>query len=193
MLTRDRGLPWASASEALPQIGLSCDTNHLRKMVTAEGRLLHVSATAHADLFWAIRGGAELFGSPRCPSKTCGFPWARHCWRLDLCIPTIDANRRNAFYLAFSTRSRDEPDRHCRLSALRERGYNSAPSCPVRSTKASGSSSPCAIRKHTNPLQIEPRTYMKYSPRRRISPLSPLLLKPQFPARTVLPCNRLSP
>jgi FAD/FMN-containing dehydrogenase len=42
--------------------GLSCDNLISAKIVTAEGRLLHVSATEHADLFWAIRGGGGNFG-----------------------------------------------------------------------------------------------------------------------------------
>jgi hypothetical protein len=42
--------------------GLSCDNLISAQIVTAEGRLLHVSATDHADLFWAIRGGGGNFG-----------------------------------------------------------------------------------------------------------------------------------
>ena len=42
--------------------GLSCDNLISAEIVTAEGRLLHMSATEHADLFWAIRGGGGNFG-----------------------------------------------------------------------------------------------------------------------------------
>jgi len=42
--------------------GLTCDNLISVEIVTAEGRLLHVSATEHADLFWAIRGGGGNFG-----------------------------------------------------------------------------------------------------------------------------------
>lgn len=42
--------------------GLSCDNLLSAEIVTADGRLLHVSATDHADLFWAIRGGGGNFG-----------------------------------------------------------------------------------------------------------------------------------
>jgi len=42
--------------------GLSCDNLISAEIVTAEGRLLQVSATEHADLFWAIRGGGGNFG-----------------------------------------------------------------------------------------------------------------------------------
>ena len=42
--------------------GLSCDNVISAEIVTAEGRLLHISATEHPDLFWAIRGGGGNFG-----------------------------------------------------------------------------------------------------------------------------------
>jgi FAD/FMN-containing dehydrogenase len=42
--------------------GLSCDNLISAEIVTADGRLLHVSAAEHADLYWAIRGGGGNFG-----------------------------------------------------------------------------------------------------------------------------------
>jgi hypothetical protein len=42
--------------------GLSCDNLLAVDIVTADGRLLKVSASENADLFWAIRGGGGNFG-----------------------------------------------------------------------------------------------------------------------------------
>jgi FAD/FMN-containing dehydrogenase len=44
------------------RFGLVCDNLLAAEIVTAEGRLLTVSAEEHPDLFWAIRGGGGNFG-----------------------------------------------------------------------------------------------------------------------------------
>jgi FAD/FMN-containing dehydrogenase len=42
--------------------GLTIDSLLAAELVTADGRLLHVDAENHPDLFWAIRGGGGNFG-----------------------------------------------------------------------------------------------------------------------------------
>jgi FAD/FMN-containing dehydrogenase len=42
--------------------GLTIDDLLAAEIVTADGRLLHVDAVRHPDLFWAIRGGGGNFG-----------------------------------------------------------------------------------------------------------------------------------
>jgi FAD/FMN-containing dehydrogenase len=42
--------------------GLTIDSLVGAEIVTADGRLLHVDAESHQDLFWAIRGGGGNFG-----------------------------------------------------------------------------------------------------------------------------------
>jgi FAD/FMN-containing dehydrogenase len=51
------GLGWLMA-----KYGLAVDNLLAVELVTAEGDILHVDATSHADLFWALRGGGGNFG-----------------------------------------------------------------------------------------------------------------------------------
>ncbi|HET7811481.1 MAG TPA: FAD-dependent oxidoreductase [Steroidobacteraceae bacterium] len=43
-------------------LGLSCDNVHSYELVTADGKVLEVSASENPDLFWALRGGGGNFG-----------------------------------------------------------------------------------------------------------------------------------
>ncbi|WP_207946876.1 FAD-binding oxidoreductase [Actinomadura sp. 7K507] len=56
-LTLGGGMGWLARD-----YGLSCDNVTSFELVTAEGAVLHVDATEHADLFWGLRGGGGNFG-----------------------------------------------------------------------------------------------------------------------------------
>jgi FAD/FMN-containing dehydrogenase len=51
------GLGWL-----MSKYGLAADNLLAAELVTAEGDILHVDATLHPDLFWALRGGGGNFG-----------------------------------------------------------------------------------------------------------------------------------
>lgn len=44
------------------RFGLSCDNVESFSVVTADGSIVHASATENSDLFWALRGGGGNFG-----------------------------------------------------------------------------------------------------------------------------------
>ena len=56
-LTLGGGFGWLSRT-----LGLAADNLLSAEMVTADAQRLHVSASAHPELFWAIRGGGGNFG-----------------------------------------------------------------------------------------------------------------------------------
>ena len=51
------GIGWLSR-----KYGFAADSVRWIEVVTADGQLRHTSATEHADLFWALRGGGGNFG-----------------------------------------------------------------------------------------------------------------------------------
>ena len=56
-LTLGGGFGWL-----MPKYGLALDNLVAADMVLADGRVEHVTAESHPDLFWAIRGGGGNFG-----------------------------------------------------------------------------------------------------------------------------------
>jgi FAD/FMN-containing dehydrogenase len=56
-LTLGGGIGWM-----VRMYGLTIDSLHAAELITADGRILRVSAEEHPDLFWAIRGGGGNFG-----------------------------------------------------------------------------------------------------------------------------------
>ena len=56
-LTLGGGLGWL-----MGKYGLAADNLQAVELVTAAGDILHVDATTHPDLFWALRGGGGNFG-----------------------------------------------------------------------------------------------------------------------------------
>lgn len=62
----DTGIAWLTLGGGVGQLmrlcGATVDNLIAVDLVTADGRLLTVSADQHPDLFWAVRGGGGNFG-----------------------------------------------------------------------------------------------------------------------------------
>ena len=56
------GLTLGAASAGSVANRLAADNLNSADVITADGELLHASATQNPDLFWAIRGGGGNFG-----------------------------------------------------------------------------------------------------------------------------------
>lgn len=56
-LTLGGGMGWLAR-----QLGLACDNVASYEMVTADGDLVHASASQNPDLYWGLRGGGGNFG-----------------------------------------------------------------------------------------------------------------------------------
>ena len=87
--------------------GLSCDNLISVEIVTAEGRLLHASASEHADLFWAIRGGGGNFGIVTTFEYRL-FPVGPRLLAGSILHPFERAREAMRFYQAFASRAPDE-------------------------------------------------------------------------------------
>ena len=64
-------------SISAPQYGWSCDTLISAELVLADGSVLVVDQTHHAELFKALKGGAAISGSP--PASPCALSQSMNC------------------------------------------------------------------------------------------------------------------
>ena len=108
--------------------GLSCDNLISAEIVTADGRLLNVNASEHADLFWAIRGGGGNFGIiTRFEYRL--FPVGPMLLSGSILYPYDGAREAMRFYQAFASAAPDELSLDAALATTPtgERVFNISP------------------------------------------------------------------
>lgn len=83
------------------RFGLALDNLRSVDIVTADGRLLHASATENADLFWGVRGGGGNFGVVT-SFEFALHPMSRQVIGGDLVFPIARARELLDFYAEFA-------------------------------------------------------------------------------------------
>jgi FAD/FMN-containing dehydrogenase len=89
------------------RFGLAVDNVKGVDIVTADGRVLHASATEHPDLYWGVRGGGGNFGVVTSFEFDL-HPMQRQVVAGDLVFPVSRARELLAFYADFSLGAPDD-------------------------------------------------------------------------------------
>lgn len=108
-LTLHGGLGWL-----LRRDGLTVDNLLALDVVTADGELIKTSATEHADLFWALRGGGGNFGVVTAFEYRLR-PIASQVWFAAVLYPYAQAQKAIAFWRDFMATAPEELSSFCVL------------------------------------------------------------------------------
>ncbi|MBB3178042.1 FAD-binding oxidoreductase [Variovorax sp. Sphag1AA] len=142
--------------------GLTCDNLIAADVVTADGRLLHTSASEHADLFWGLRGGGGNFGI------VTAFEYQLHAVGPNLLVGSVlhrydHARGAIKFFHEFSRRAADELSVDAGLITLPtgERAFNIT-ACYIGHPEA-GRDALEPLLKFGSPIEssLEPRPYLQ--------------------------------